>query len=128
MDPNPEQLRHAGPYLVAAALTLAAVPVSFAPEGVAYDLIGDFREEGPRRIQVKTVTRGAHCNLSRKAYSKDRRGGHRRALYSAEDVDYFACVTFEQAIYLIPLTTVEGRGSIALPRYDAFRLPRPPRR
>lgn len=121
--PRPERLRHAGPYLVAGTLTLAGVPVSLAPEGVAYDLIGDFPREGPRRIQVKTVTSGSHCNLSRKEYNALVHGGHRRALYTAEDIDYFACVTFDRGIYLIPIEAVEGKGSASLRRYEAFRLP-----
>jgi hypothetical protein len=121
--PRPHQLRHAGPYLVAAALTLAGVAVSFAPEGVAYDLIGDFPRLGPQRIQVKTVTSGVDCRLLRKEYFRDGHGGHRRALYSAEDIDYFACVALDQTIHLIPIAAVEGKGSVSLRKYDAYRLP-----
>ena len=121
--PQPGQLRHAGPYLVAAALTLAAVVVSWAPEGAAYDLIGDFTPGGPQRIQVKTVASGGYCNLSRKAYSSNGKGGHCRALYAVEDIDYFACVTFDQVVYLIPITLVEGRAGISLRKYSAYRLP-----
>ncbi|HVW80193.1 MAG TPA: hypothetical protein VHB69_04550 [Mycobacteriales bacterium] len=97
--------------------------MSFAPEGVAYDLIGDFPRLGRQRIQVKTVSSGVDCRLSRKEYFRDGHGGHRRALYSAEEIDYFACVTFEQTIYLIPIAAVEGKGSVSLRKYDAYRLP-----
>jgi hypothetical protein len=122
--PRRDQLRHAGPYLVAAALTLAGVAVGFAPEGAAYDLLADFAGLGVKRIQVKTTTSVIwQCGISRKEYSGTGHGGHRRALYSAEDVDYFGCVTFEQAIFLIPIAVVEGRSSISLRRFEAFRLP-----
>jgi hypothetical protein len=124
LAPRPEQLRHAGPYLVAAALTMAGVPVSFAPEGVAYDLIADFVGAGPKRIQVKTVMSGSwYCGISRKEYCKTGTGGHRRARYTVEEIDYFACVTYDQSIYLIPIATVEGRATISLRRYAAYRLP-----
>jgi hypothetical protein len=124
--PRRDQLRHAGPYLVAAALSLAGVPVSFAPEGVSYDLIGDFAGLGPRRIQVKTVmSHSGQCGISRKQYSRSGRGGHRRVRYTAEEIDYFACVTFEQAIYLIPIAKVVGLAGISLRRYAAYRLPGP---
>lgn len=124
LAPRPEQLRHAGPYLVAAALTLAGVPVSFAPEGVAYDLIGDFLGRGPKRIQVKTVMSGSwYCGISRKEYCKTGTGGHRRALYTADDIDYFACVTLDRSIFLIPIAAVEGRTTIALRRFAAFQIP-----
>ncbi|HVV76884.1 MAG TPA: hypothetical protein VHC43_12685 [Mycobacteriales bacterium] len=126
LAPRPEQLRHAGPYLVAAALTMAGVPVSFAPEGVAYDLIGDFVRTGPKRIQVKTVMSGSsYCGISRKEYCATAQAGHRRARYTAEEIDYFACVTFDQSIYLIPIAKVEGRAGISLRRYAAYRLPNP---
>ncbi len=97
--------------------------MSLAPEGVAYDLIGDFGGSA-KRIQVKTLMRdGGQCSLSRKEYCGTGHGGHRRALYTAEDIDYFACVTFGWAVYLIPIAAVEGRSSISLRSYDAYRLP-----
>jgi hypothetical protein len=124
LRPQSSQLRNAGPHIVAAALTLVGVPVSFAPEGVAYDLIGDFLGLGPKRIQVKSVAaKSWQCNLSRKAYSRTGRGGHKRAFYAAEEIDYFACVTSDLSVFLIPIGAVEGRGSISLRRCGSFRVP-----
>jgi hypothetical protein len=124
LTPRPEQLRYAGPYLVAAALTMAGLPVSFAPEGVAYDLIADFVRAGPKRIQVKTVMSGSpYCAITRKEYFKAGAGGHRRTRYTAEEIDYFACVTLDRSIYLIPIVAVEGRTCISLRRYAEYLLP-----
>ncbi|HWC34155.1 MAG TPA: group I intron-associated PD-(D/E)XK endonuclease [Mycobacteriales bacterium] len=123
LRPRRDRLRYAGPYVVAAALTLAGVQVSLAPEGAAYDLIADFPSTGPRRIQVKTVmSDSCQCNLSRKVYCGTGHGGHRRALYTADAIDYFACVTFAGAVYLIPIDAVAGRYTISLRGYSAFRL------
>lgn len=106
-------------------MTMGGVPVSFAPEGVAYDLIGDFVGKGPQRIQVKTVmSESWHCGISRKEYFKSGAGGHRRALYGADDIDFFGCVTVDGTIFLIPIAAVAGRTTIALRKFAAFQIPR----
>jgi hypothetical protein len=71
------------------------------------------------------MSQSGQCGISRKQYSRSGRGGHRRVRYTAEEIDYFACVTFEQAIYLIPIAKVVGLAGISLRRYAAYRLPGP---
>jgi hypothetical protein len=122
----PRQLRSAGPFLVAAALTLQGYGVSLAAEGLAYDLVVDMAGT-LRRVQVKTsssMSRGQWCcGLRRTRYSASGHGGHRHALYTSEDIDFFACVDGRGRIYLIPIGVVEGRSTITLRRYEAFRVP-----
>ena len=124
--PKPEHLRSAGPHLVAAALTLAGHEVCPAPEGVAYDLVVNFADEGFRRIQVKTTTCRSGstwaCSLTRTRY-QSRAPGHGKATYSTEDIDFFACVTGDGDVYLIPISAVEGLAVIHLRRYAAFLIP-----
>jgi hypothetical protein len=124
--PKPEHLRHAGPYLVLFAFNAAGIPAALAPEGAAYDLVADFGAEGLKRVQVKTGTgREAgswKCMLSRSEYDRNGHGGHRRAIYSAEDIDYFACVDGDLQLYLIPVEVVEGRASIQLRKYQGYRV------
>src|SRR3954466_14181718 len=121
--PRRDHLRAAGPYLVAAALTLAGHTVNWAAEGAVYDLVADLRGVGLRRVQVKTgtqrTTAGWIVTLKRTEHSL---GGHRRACYSSEDVDYFGCVDGDGQIYLVPIAAVEGRTAISMRRYEAFRL------
>jgi hypothetical protein len=125
--PRLENLRAAGPHIVAAALTLAGYAVSWGPEGAPYDLLVDIRSQGIRRIQVKTTTRRSaetwHCELTRSAYKREALGGHVRSCYSAEDVDLFACVDGDGAVYMLPIHLVEGKTSISLRKYAAYRLP-----
>lgn len=124
--PRREHVRDAGPYLVLFAFNAAGLPASLAPEGVAYDVLADFGPEGVRRVQVKTGTgrdaRGWRCPLSRSAYDPTGHGGHRIALYSSEEIDYFACVDGDFQLYLIPIAVVEGLASISLRKYEAYRL------
>jgi hypothetical protein len=124
--PDLERLRDAGPYLVAAYLTLCGHRVSWPSEGSPYDLLADMAEAGIARIQVKTgITRGRRgwtCGLTRSAYTRDGYGGHRRAHYSSEEIDYFACVDGDRSVYLIPIAVCEGMTTISLSRYDAYRV------
>lgn len=103
------------------ALALRGYAVSWPLEPVAYDLVAD-SEVGLQRIQVKSTTwrqDGAWaCKLTR---SEPGSGGG-RAYYSAEEVDYFACVDGEEAVYLIPVAVVEGLSVIYLRAYERFRL------
>src|SRR3954454_23293143 len=126
-SPRLEHLRAAGPHIVAATLTLAGHAVSWAPEGAAYDLLVDIRSQGIRRVQVKTTTRRSaetwHCQLTRSAYKGDAPGGHVRSCYSAEEVDVFACVDGDGAVYMLPIQLVEGKTSINMRKYAAYRLP-----
>ena len=123
--PRPEHLRAAGPHLVAAALTLAGYAVSHAPEGLAYDLVVDMGCNGLRRVQVKTGTQRARGSwlvaLKRTAYQS---GEHRRAYYSAEDIDFFGCVDGSGDVYVIPISVVEGLTAISLRAYEPYRLRR----
>jgi hypothetical protein len=124
--PKREHLRNAGPYLVLFAFNAAGVPATLAPEGVAYDVLADIPAEGLTRVQVKTGTMwdsgGWICRLSRSQYDKNGHGGHRQAVYSSEDIDYFACIDGDFQLFLIPIAVVEGLGSISLRKYEAHRL------
>lgn len=77
-------------------------------------------------MQVKTGTsrdsRSWKCIPSRSEYDRNGHGGHRRGIYSAEDIDYFACVDGDLQLYLIPIDVVEGRASIQLRKYDGYRV------
>ena len=125
LAPRREQLRVAGPYLVAAALTLAGCVVSWPNEGVAYDLVVEMPSGSLQRVQVKTSTRSAagtwQCKLTR---AEEVSGVRQRCYYSSEDVDVFACVDGEGAVYVIPISVVEGLSSISLRKYKEFLVPR----
>ena len=120
-------LRIAGPHIVAAALASVGIPSSAAPEGLAYDLLADLPAAGIARLQVKTTTRRVgetwECQLTRTNYSGESRSSHRKAVYSAEEVDFFACVDPRASVYLIPIGLVEGLTTIALRRYEGYRVP-----
>ena len=124
--PRLEHLRNAGPYLVLFTFNVAGLPATLAPEGTPYDVLVDLGQHGVKRVQVKTGTGKESgswlCRLSRSEYDKNGHGGHRQALYSSEEIDYFACVDGEFRVYLIPIDAVEDRGSISLRKYAAFRL------
>ena len=124
--PKQEHLRHAGPYLVLFALNAAGTPATLAPEGAAYDVLADFGSDGVKRIQVKTGTmkdRGSWlCRLSHSVYDRNGHGGHRAAAYSAEEIDFFACVDGDFRLYLIPIGVVEGMLSVSLRKYEAYRV------
>ena len=124
--PTREHLRDAGPHLVLFAFNAAGIPASLAPEGVAYDIFADFGIEGVKRVQVKTGTgrdaRGWRCALSRSQYDPGGHGGHRAAVYSSEEIDYFACVDGDFQLYLIPIDVIEGRASISLRKYEPYRV------
>jgi hypothetical protein len=126
VPPRQQYLRSAGPFIVAAALTLQGHVVSFAAEGAVYDLVVDMGG-ALRRVQVKTSSSKTDgvwcCGLRRSEYSRTGHGGHRHAFYTAEDIDYFACVDGMHRVYLIPISVVEGRSMITLRRYEAFRIP-----
>lgn len=102
-----DHLRHAAPHMVIAALTLLGVPVAVAPEGSRYDLIADLPNQGLKRVQVKTGTRrdpksgSWACSLSRSEYDLNGSGGHRHAVYSSEEIDYFACIDGDLRLHLI---------------------------
>lgn len=126
LAPKPAHLRHAGPYLVLFALNAAGLPAALAPEGAVYDVLADLGEMGVKRIQVKTGTgqgqSGWRCQLTRSEYDPRGHGGHRRALYSSEEIDYFACIDGELQLYLIPVTLIEGQASIQLRKYAPYRV------
>ena len=124
LAPKPEHLRNAGPYLVLFAFNAAGTPATLAPEGATYDVLADFGQDGVKRIQVKTGTgkdAGSwRCQLSRSVYDPTGHGGHRAAVYSAEEIDYFACIDGELQLYLIPIEVVEGFASINLRKYRPY--------
>ena len=126
LTPDARHLRAAGPHLVAATLALLGVPVSPAAEGLAYDLLADMGTGRIARIQVKTTSRRVgdtwECGLTRNSYTAAARCGHRKAVYSAEDVDFFACVDPSAAVYLVPIAAVEGLTTLTLRRYEQYRL------
>lgn len=123
---KPELLRNAGPYLVLFVLTVAGTHAVLAPEGSAHDVLADLGDAGIKRIQVTTCTgrRGGSwvCRLSRSEYDKDGHGGHRQAVSSSEEIDYFACFDGDLQLHLIPVEAVEGLGSISLRKYRAFAV------
>ena len=124
-----EHLRHAAPYIVLASFTLLGIPATLAPEGSRYDLIAELPDMGLQRIQVKTGTRrdpssgSWACNLSRSEYDLASSGGHRHAVYSSEEIDYFACIDGELHMHLIPIAVVEGKRNINLRKYASYRVP-----
>ena len=124
-----QNLRHAAPHMVQAALSLLGCPSAVAAEGSRYDLIAELPCRGLQRIQVKTSTRrdaksgSWACSLSRSEYDLAGSGGHRQAVYSSEEVDYFACVDGDLQVHLIPIAAVEGQRVINLRKYAAFRVP-----
>lgn len=128
-DVDLRYLRSAAPAIVAGELALRGYAISWPSEPAAYDLIAD-GAGGLQRIQVKSNTLkqdGAwSCKLTR---SQPGPAGRRRAAYSTEEIDFFACVDGERAVYLIPAWLLEGFSVIYLRKYESFRLsaegPRP---
>lgn len=124
-----QNLRHAAPYMVIAALAMLGIPVAVAPEGSRYDLIADLPDRGLQRVQVKTGTRRDSksgswaCTLSRSEYDLNGSGGHRHAVYSSEEIDYFACIDGDLRLHLIPIATVEGLRMINLRKYASYQVP-----
>lgn len=126
LSPRLENLRNAGPFLVLFAFTAAGVPAALAPEGASYDVLADLGPGGIKRVQVKTgigkVAGSWRCPLSRSEYDPAGHGGHRRSVYSGEEIDYFACIDGDLQLYLIPIKVVEGRASISLRKYTSYRV------
>jgi hypothetical protein len=129
LHPSIENLRHAAPYMVLAAFTLFGVAATLAPEGCRYDVIAELPGLGLKRIQVKTGTRrdptssSWACSLSRSEYDLAGSGGHRHAVYAAEEIDYFACIDGDLQLHLIPIDVVEGLRIINLRKYAGYRVP-----
>ena len=126
LAPKSQHLRNAGPYLVLFALNAAGLPAALAAEGAVYDVLADLGVGGVKRIQVKTGTyqdAGSwRCPLTRSEYDPSGHGGHRRAVYSSEEIDYFACIDGDLRLYLIPIDLVEGQASIQLRKYAPYRV------
>jgi hypothetical protein len=107
-----EHLRDAGPYLVLFAFNAAGFPAALAPEGAAYDVVVDFGSDAG----------SWRCQLARSVYDRNGHGGHRQAVYSAEEIDYFACIDGDLQLYLIPIALVEGQAMIQLRKYAPYRV------
>jgi hypothetical protein len=126
--PDLANLRHAGPYLVAAACELAGHRVSWPLEPAVYDLVVDTGDR-LRRVQVKTSTHKAQgawlCKVARAEYASGVSGGKRIVRYGADEIDCFGIVDGDLAVYLIPVDAVEGRARLTMRRYAEYRLPRP---
>lgn len=128
LSPQLEHLRQAAPYMVVAALSLLGIPVAIAPEGTRYDLIVDLPGRGLMRVQVKSGTKRDSrskswtCSLSRSEYDITGSGGHRLAVYSSEEIDFFACIDGDLQLHLIPIAAVEGLRNINLRKYAAYRV------
>lgn len=124
----PEQirLREAGAYIVAAACALVGHKVSWPLEPAIYDLLVDTGPTGIQRVQVKTCTyqlAGSWvCRITRSEYA-DAPGGKRRVHYSPDEIDYFAIVDGDLAVYLIPAAVLAGLGTICVRKYAAFEVP-----
>jgi len=124
--PAASRLRSAGPMLVAAFLTLEGYRVSWPLEPAPYDLLVTQAKETPSRVQVKTNARrdtgGSWvCSLTRHVYAPEKRW-HVRQVYDLVEIDAFAVVDGDLAIYLIPAAIVGGRSAIHLRRYSRYRL------
>ena len=112
--------------LVAGYLTLEGYRVSWPLEPAPYDLLVSQAKETPSRVQVKTSTRRdmaapGVCSLTRHAYVPEKRW-HVRQVYDLLEIDVFAVVDGDLAIYLIPAAIVGGRSAIHLRRYSRNRL------
>jgi len=42
--------------------------------------------------------------------------------YTADEIDYFAIVSGDRDVYLLPVRVVEGQTTICLRRYEQYRL------
>ena len=126
---RPENLRKAGPLLVAALLTLKHCQVSWPLEPAAYDLLVDSGEPPTLRVQVKTTTYRSGgtwvCSISRSSYTAARRWAQPE-VYGIEEIDYFGIVDGDIDVYFIPSALVAGRRVISLNRYRAFVIGRAP--
>lgn len=132
----PENLRSAGPMLVAAVLTLQGSQVSWPLEPAPYDLLVESRASGSAaarlsRVQVKTATRrqsGTYiCFLTRSRYVAESRWAQREK-YPPDAVDHFGVVDGDLSVYLIPYAVVADRSAIHVRQYAQFlvgRLPAP---
>jgi hypothetical protein len=114
--PEPERLREAGAFLVAAACALRGYRVSWPLEPVAYDLVVDAGAHGLQRVQVKTGT--SRAGGSWVAWIT--KGA--RTPYSRDEVDWFGVVDGDLSVYMIPIDAVEGQASVSLRRYEGYRL------
>jgi len=89
-------------------------------------VVADFGTDGWKRLQVKTGTgkdAGSwRCELTRSEYDRHGHGGHRRGVYSSEEIDYFACIDGDWQLYLVPIEVVEGQASIQLRKYSRYRV------
>lgn len=77
-----------------------------------YDVVVD-AGHGFQRVQVKTTN---NYNKERDCYRVATSHGHGgvKVTYTQDDADYVACQTPDNTWYIIPITEVEGVGSINL--------------
>lgn len=124
--PEQARLREAGAYIVAAACALVGHKVSWPLEPAIYDLLVDTGPAGIQRVQVKTCTYQVSgswvCRITRSEYA-DAPGGKRRVQYSPHEIDYFAIVDGDLAVYLIPVGVLDGLGTICVRKYARFEVP-----
>jgi hypothetical protein len=115
-DVDPVHLRTAGGLLVAAALALRGVAVSWPLEPATYDLLADLPDQGVVRVQVKTTTQRVGgtwlCHLTR--------GDRER--YGVDAVDCFGLVDGDRQVHLVPSRVLGGLSAVHLSRYAAYRL------
>jgi PD-(D/E)XK endonuclease len=111
---RPEQVRYAAASMATAWFLSRGHHVSVPVEPAPYDLIVE-SFDGLKKVQVKTATRG-YCSITRCP------DGKVRALYSADEVDFFFIIDAELAFYLIPQGVVAGLSSITMRAYVHFRL------
>lgn len=123
-SPTWEHLRDAGPTIIASRLLMAGYRVSWPLEPCAYDLVVE-SPRGMQRVQVKTTTRRESgswlCSLKRSLY--DAAAGYCvTGFYSAGEIDAFGVVDGDLDAYLIPFGLLEGRGSVLVRGFEAYRL------
>lgn len=118
-DPaDPHHLRAAGAFIVAGACALRGYKVSWPLEPAVYDLLVDTGRV--QRVQVKTTTWRLDGEWACKITHSE---SGVKAWYTDREVDYFAVVDGDLAVYMIPVNVVDGLGTIIVRKYDAYRLP-----
>jgi PD-(D/E)XK endonuclease len=122
LAPDVAHLRDAAQSLATAWFLLRGLWPAAPAEPRPYDLLLE-SPGGVKRVQVKTTTCTAssgswYVKVARHAGGGDRH--NQRLPYRADEVDLFAILDGEFALYLIPLSAIAGRTGICLAPYRQF--------
>ena len=112
---------------MAAAYVMSGISICWPLEPTTYDLLATRSGGGVERVQVKTTTYRASgtwiCSVSRSRYTA---GGHKeRVAYDPSEIDVFAVVDGDLAVYLIPSGLLIGARRVSLRRFAAHRVDTP---